>query len=119
MLRKASALVPVHPVKYHSAFTIHPHLNPKPGRDTTICSDTYRLQGNTPNVGTGHWTTTGSAVIDDPANPVTMVHNLQPGPNLFRWTFTNGPCFSVDEVIVTRDLTAGTCNGRTGQVILR
>jgi gliding motility-associated-like protein len=85
-----------------------PAPDPKAGRDTIICSDSYRLQGNTPSVGTGQWTTPGSAAIDDPTNPVTMVHNLQPGPNLFRWTFTNGPCFSVDEVIVTRDLQPGT-----------
>ena len=29
---------------------------------------------------------------------------MAPGPNLFRWTMTNGPCVAVDEVIITSDL---------------
>jgi PKD repeat protein len=87
-----------------------PAPNPRAGKDTTICSDTYRLQGNVPTTGTGQWTTTGTATIDDPSNPTTMVRNLQPGPGLFRWTFTNGPCYSVDEVIITRDLQPGPAN---------
>ena len=80
---------------------------PDAGKDTVICADSYRLQGNTPVIGTGVWTTTGGAVIDDPSNPTTMVSNVDPGPNLFRWTLSNGPCVSVDEVIITRDLQPG------------
>ncbi|MBN1416329.1 MAG: PKD domain-containing protein [Bacteroidales bacterium] len=80
---------------------------PSAGEDTTICSDTYHLEGNIPTVGTGQWTTTGGAVIDDPANPTTLVHDLDPGPNLFRWILANGPCYSMDEVIIIRDLQPG------------
>jgi gliding motility-associated-like protein len=80
---------------------------PNAGKDTVICSDVYRLQGNTPAIGTGIWTTTGGATINNPANPTSLVNNLDPGPNLFRWTMSNGPCVSVDEVIITRDLQPG------------
>jgi gliding motility-associated-like protein len=83
---------------------------PAAGRDTMICSDTYRLQGNIPAIGTGIWTTTGGATIADPANPTSLVTNLNPGPNLFRWTLSNGPCISLDEVIITRDLQPGPSN---------
>lgn len=88
------------------SFTIYDTPAPAPdaGPDVVVCSDSYTLQGNTIVTGVGHWSTTSGAVIDDPADPHTLVHNLVTGPNLFRWTVTNGPCVSVDEVIVTRDL---------------
>jgi gliding motility-associated-like protein len=77
------------------------------GRDTVICSDNLMLKGNTPVIGTGMWSTSGGAAIADPSDPHTLVSNLSPGPNLFRWTIVNGPCVSMDEVIVTRDLQPG------------
>jgi gliding motility-associated-like protein len=88
------------------SFTVFDTPAPAPdaGKDTVICSDSYILRGNTPVIGQGRWSTTAGAVIDDPADPHTAVHNLAAGPNLFRWTISNGPCVSVDEVIVTRDL---------------
>jgi gliding motility-associated-like protein len=77
---------------------------PHAGNDEAVCNDRYILDGNTPVIGIGNWTTTSSADISDPADPHSQVTNLIPGPNLFRWTMTNGPCVSVDEVIITRDL---------------
>lgn len=74
------------------------------GRDTVVCGDRIFLSANTPVIGIGLWYTPGAAAIVDPADPLTQVVNLVPGPNLFRWTVTNGPCVSIDEVIVTRDL---------------
>jgi gliding motility-associated-like protein len=88
---------------------------PNAGNDTVICSDTYILKGNTPVIGNGTWSTTGAAIINDLADPHSVVHNLAPGPNLFRWTFTNGPCVSVDEVIVTRDLQPSPANAGLDQ----
>jgi gliding motility-associated-like protein len=88
---------------------------PDAGPDTAICDDEYTLHGNTPVIGTGSWATTGGAIIDDPGNPVTQVHNLSPGPNLFRWTITNGPCVSVDEIIITRDLQPDQASAGTNQ----
>ena len=74
------------------------------GPNQYICTSTATLQGNTPVTGTGHWTTTGGAIISDPANPASSVTNLDVGSNIFRWTITNGPCESYDEVIIYRDL---------------
>jgi PKD repeat protein len=73
------------------------------GPDISICADTITLFGSVPIIGNGQWTTTGGALIVNPSSPVTFVSNLDPGPNLFRWTLTNGPCMSVDEVIVSTD----------------
>lgn len=80
------------------------------GNPKSVCADTITLHGNTPVIGTGIWTTTGSAIIDDPTNPVTFVRNLNPGPNLFRWILSHGPCTSVDEVIITSDLQPAPAN---------
>jgi gliding motility-associated-like protein len=87
-------------------FTIFDTPAPVPdaGRDEVICRDNYILHGNLPVIGTGSWSTTGTAIIDNPSDPHSSVHNLAAGPNLFRWTISNGPCVSVDEVIITRDL---------------
>ena len=74
------------------------------GMDTAICANTYQLNANTPVIGVGIWTTTGGAIIIDPADPNSVVNNLDVGPNLFRWTITNGPCSSIDEVLIIRDL---------------
>jgi gliding motility-associated-like protein len=85
------------------------------GDDTTVCVDMFQLNGNTPVIGTGMWTTTGGAVIDDPANPVTTVSNLDFGQNLFTWTVENGPCISIDEVIITRDMQPDPANAGPDQ----
>jgi gliding motility-associated-like protein len=77
---------------------------PDAGDDAVICDNRYTLNGNVPVIGAGLWSTTSAAVISDPSDPHTTVQNLNPGPNLFRWTISNGPCVSVDEVIITSDL---------------
>lgn len=93
--------------------------NPSPsadaGPDTVICDNTFQLNGSNPVIGTGTWTTAGGATIGDPANPSTIVSNLDVGPNLFIWTIENGPCISVDEVIITRDLQPDAANAGTDQ----
>jgi gliding motility-associated-like protein len=81
-----------------------PAPTPSAGRDTVICDNRYTLDGNMPIVGLGNWSTTSGAIIDNPSDPHSMVRNLAPGPNLLRWTLTNGPCVAVDEVIITSDL---------------
>ncbi len=83
---------------------IHLLLLPDAGVDEVVCRDNYIMHGNQPVIGNGLWSTTGPAIIDNPSDPHSAVHNLAAGPNLFRWTISNGPCVSVDEVIITRDL---------------
>lgn len=41
---------------------------------------------------TGEWTTTGSAVIQNPTSAITDVSNLTVGINTFCWTISNGTC---------------------------
>jgi gliding motility-associated-like protein len=74
------------------------------GNDTIICGSTFQLNAANPFIGSGSWTTSGGAIIDDPADPATAVINLDYGTNLFIWTVENGPCVSVDDVTVTRDM---------------
>jgi gliding motility-associated-like protein len=81
-----------------------PAPTPNAGPDVVICDNRYTLNGNTPVIGVGHWTTTSTAIIDDPSDPHSTVRNLVPGPNLFRWIITNGPCIAVDEILITSDL---------------
>ena len=73
------------------------------GDDIVICDDSVLLSATPPSVGTGLWTTTGSASIADNTNPVTWVYNLEHGLNYFTWTVANGICQTYDEVIVTSD----------------
>jgi gliding motility-associated-like protein len=81
-----------------------PAPTPNAGPDAVVCDNRYALNANVPVIGAGLWSTTSGAVIDDLSDPHTTVGNLNPGPNLFRWTISNGPCVSVDEVIITSDL---------------
>lgn len=85
------------------------------GDDVSICADTITLSGCVPIIGTGIWSTTGGSLIANPSSPSTYVSNLDPGPNLFRWTLTNGPCKSVDEVIVSSDLQPSPANAGPDQ----
>ena len=73
------------------------------GKNKAVCGDEAVLNGNNPVAGSGLWTTSGSALIADPANPHSTVTNLDPGVNHFRWTLTNGPCTSSDDVTIYSD----------------
>ncbi len=77
------------------------------GADIDICTpqSTVSLSGNAVAFpATGLWTVvSGSAVIDDPANPNTTVSNLTVGTVVLQWTVTNGPCnppSSSDQVVI-------------------
>ena len=76
------------------------------GDDDEVCENvtTYTLTANTPLIGTGQWSTTGSAVITNPDSPVTGVTNLAYGNNDFTWTISNGNCTpSTDVVTIFRN----------------
>ena len=85
------------------------------GPDIIICTDTFFLEANTPVIGIGIWTTTGGATIADPFDPASLVTDLDPGPNMFRWSIENGPCSSIDEVIITRDQQPDPANAGADQ----
>lgn len=74
------------------------------GIDQRLCLDNSRLAGNSPIIGTGHWTVIGgSGIVTNTDLYNSTVTNLGSGSNTFRWTITNGTCASYDEVIVSND----------------
>jgi len=73
------------------------------GDDMVICADSILLSATPPSVGTGLWTTTGTATIDNNTSPTTWVYNLDHGLNYFTWTVANGACQTSDEVLITSD----------------
>lgn len=70
------------------------------GIDGTVCfSNGIQLNANTPNVGTGLWSTSSTAVIADVTNPLTSATVSAAGTYDFVWTIFNGGCSSSDTVI--------------------
>jgi gliding motility-associated-like protein len=55
------------------------------------------LRAVTPVIGTGVWTKVsgGASFLND-----TIVFNLTEGSNVFKWTITNGECFTFDEMTI-------------------
>ncbi len=74
------------------------------GPDQLICADSTVLEANNPAIGSGLWTTTSSTLIENDTLYNSVVRNLEPGINTFRWTVTNGPCSAYDLVYITRDI---------------
>jgi gliding motility-associated-like protein len=60
---------------------------------------TSMLLGSFPAVGTGVWTSTGSATIVSPTNHNTQATNFEPGWNDFVYTISNGICPSSSATI--------------------
>lgn len=51
---------------------------------------------------TGLWTVlSGNAVVQNAANPTSVVNNLSVGDNTFLWTVTKGTCTSSDDVLLS------------------
>lgn len=75
------------------------------GENQSVCSKSATLYANEPTWGTGVWSAmSGAATFADPNNYQTTVSNLAGGPNVLRWTITQGTCVSYDEVIITSNL---------------
>lgn len=68
--------------------------------NTTI---TTALNANNPGQGAGIWTVINgnNAKIESPTSPNSMLTGLTKGEYTFRWTITNGLCYTTDDVIVT------------------
>ena len=74
------------------------------GEDIEICAtNIYSLDGETPTIGTGFWTSPSGATISNPELHDTEVIDLIQGENMFIWTLSNGACenYDADTVIVT------------------
>ena len=71
------------------------------GDDQSVCENTTYLEGNTPVLGTGTWSTNGNATITDINDPNPEVTNLDVGDNIFTWEIANSTCeTSSDDVII-------------------
>jgi hypothetical protein len=73
------------------------------GSDQQVCSTVSNFEATAPTVGTGVWTViSGTGTIAQINTANSSVSNLAIGPNVFRWTVTNGSCVTFDEVTITR-----------------
>ena len=76
------------------------------GDDDIICDSFTQLKASNPLPGTGTWGIkggSGTAVFEDPSDPLTVVTNLDRGENILTWTVTNGNCSDVSEVSITNN----------------
>ncbi len=74
------------------------------------------LSGNVTGLGSGIWTTSGSATIALDTDPNSLVSNMAYGPNDFIWTITNGTCVSSDTVTLFVDSLIAALAGPDQQV---
>ncbi|MBN2893256.1 MAG: T9SS type A sorting domain-containing protein, partial [Bacteroidales bacterium] len=59
------------------------------GEDVIVEGDTVQLNASLPDGAIGEWTVMyGTGFFEDPADPKTLVWDLSPGINIFRWTVT-------------------------------
>jgi PKD repeat protein len=73
------------------------------GDEQVICEDFTELRGSNPMQGTGTWGIkggSGTAVFEDPNDPLTRVTNLDRGENVLTWTIDNRNCSDMDEVVI-------------------
>jgi hypothetical protein len=73
------------------------------GDEQVICDDFTELRGSNPMQGTGTWGVkggSGTAVFEDPNDPLTRVTNLDRGENILTWTIDNRNCSDVSEVLI-------------------
>lgn len=78
------------------------------GKDTAVCANFIQITAN-PASGIGEsglWSKVGGSTAVTIATPTsfqTIVNNLDPGPNNFRWTISNASCSTSDMVTVTNN----------------
>lgn len=94
--------------------TNHMDVTADAGQNITQCNNgSFSLNANAPSVGTGVWSFVGEssgAQIDNNKSASTNVTGLPINESVtLRWTVTNGSCVSVDEVILTNDLSSVSC----------
>ncbi len=89
------------------------------GTNTTICSSTYTLAGNTPTIGTGIWSVlSGGGSVTTPTLASSAITGLSVGTNTLQWTVSNGVCpVSSSSVVVTRNANPSTAIAGTNTTI--
>ena len=78
------------------------------GIDETLCNtDSFMLNANLPQIGTGEWSFIGNdqnVTLADPMLHVSSVNGLPAGQSVhLLWTITNGLCIDLDTVILSND----------------
>jgi len=71
------------------------------GKDQhVLINETTNFEANSPTIGVGGWSSvSGTGIIDDILDPLSLVSDLHVGDNIFKWTIVNGTCpESFDEV---------------------
>ncbi len=101
-----------------SSSTINVTIVAKPvaaaGADQVVDDEHANLDGLALN-GTGVWSTTSTADIEDVNNPKSHVHELAEGDNVFTFTVSSDVCTSVsDQVTITYEPSTGG-NGGVGE----
>jgi hypothetical protein len=70
------------------------------GPDTILCTSTFTLNANVPDVGTGIWSlASGSGVVLDASNASSGITGLTAGNTTLVWTISNGVCASESDSI--------------------
>lgn len=71
------------------------------GPDVELCDQTvYEMKANSPNTGTGYWTSAFQGAFSDSLSPNSMVANLA-GISTFTWNIENGVCpVSSDDILI-------------------
>jgi gliding motility-associated-like protein len=93
------------------------------GVSQTLCglntTTTASITANTPTAGTGTWTViSGSGVFANANTPNTTISGLSYGPNVFRWTISNGTCMvSTSDVTITLNQPPTTANAGADQTL--
>ncbi|MFL5730571.1 MAG: gliding motility-associated C-terminal domain-containing protein [Cytophagaceae bacterium] len=90
------------------------------GADQSACNFSVPvfITGNTPSVGSGLWSSLGSASLSSPSSNNTQVNSLGSGSNLFVWTISNGNCpASKDTVAVIQTAPVVNAGGSIGLCI--
>lgn len=74
------------------------------GLDQEVCEFETTLHANNAGVGVGEWSIVkGFGNFENNRNPRTIVRNLGPGENIFRWTIYYTNSSSADEVTITNN----------------
>jgi gliding motility-associated-like protein len=88
------------------------------GPDQTLCAAQATLAASPPAIGTGLWSTSGTAQISSPTFAQSQVNQLMPGQHLFVWTISNGVCPTVrDSMTLTVDSPAFPVNAGPDQLL--
>jgi len=83
--------------------TNHELIDANAGEDIEICNQTEQtLSANNPPGGSGLWSVVnGAGNFENAELNNTIVSDISPGTNTYRWTITNVACSSQDEMVIT------------------